>query len=95
MDALDKLLRKVKERDKLLLLEMMQELKNPESRKTLDIKKLADLAHKHDVLLMVDNTFASPVNQQPLSLGADLVVHSATKYLGGHSDVKAGVVRAV
>ena len=43
-------------------------------------------------LLAVDNTFATPVNQQPLSLGADLVVHSATKYLGGHSDVTAGTL---
>ncbi|MDP6935604.1 MAG: PLP-dependent transferase, partial [Myxococcota bacterium] len=48
--------------------------------------------HHHGALLAVDNTFASPVNQQPLSLGADLVVHSATKYLGGHSDITAGAV---
>lgn len=55
------------------------------------IRKISDLAHKYDALVVVDNTFASPVNQQPLKLGADLVVHSATKYLGGHSDVTAGV----
>ncbi len=58
----------------------------------LDIARLAEQAHRHDALLMVDNTFASPVNQQPLALGADLVVHSATKYLGGHSDITAGAV---
>lgn len=57
-----------------------------------DIKALAKLAHKYDALLVVDNTFASPVNQQPLKLGADMVVHSATKYLGGHSDITAGTL---
>nr|WP_298135122.1 aminotransferase class I/II-fold pyridoxal phosphate-dependent enzyme [Acidiferrobacter sp.] len=57
-----------------------------------DIKVLADAAHARRALLAVDNTFASPVNQQPLALGADLVVHSATKYLGGHSDITAGAI---
>src|SRR5690606_9778678 len=47
----------------------------------VNIAQMAELAHRHNALLVVDNTFASPVNQQPLSLGADLVVHSATKYL--------------
>src|SRR6516225_12417571 len=58
----------------------------------LDIAALADLAHKGGALLAVDNTFASPYLQQPLRLGADLVVHSTTKYLGGHSDVVGGAV---
>src|SRR5438105_5516714 len=58
----------------------------------LDITALADLAHKAGALLAVDNTFASPYLQQPLRLGADLVVHSTTKYLGGHSDVVGGAV---
>jgi cystathionine gamma-synthase len=57
-----------------------------------DIRKLSDLAHKYGAIVAVDNTFASPVNQQPLNLGADLVVHSATKYLGGHSDITAGAI---
>ena len=57
-----------------------------------DIKAIADLTHKHGALLAVDNTFATPVNQKTLQLGADLIVHSATKYLGGHSDITAGVV---
>jgi cystathionine beta-lyase/cystathionine gamma-synthase len=57
-----------------------------------DIAAIAETAHRHGALLVVDNTFASPVNQSPLALGADLVVHSATKYLGGHSDVTAGCV---
>lgn len=58
----------------------------------LDIAALAELAHKHGALLAVDNTFASPYLQQPLKLGADIVVHSTTKYLGGHSDVVGGAV---
>jgi cystathionine gamma-lyase len=58
----------------------------------LDIAAVADLAHKAKAVLAVDNTFASPYLQQPLRLGADLVVHSTTKYLGGHSDVVGGAV---
>lgn len=57
-----------------------------------DIASLADLAHAHGALIGCDNTFASPVLQQPLTLGADLVMHSTTKYLGGHSDVLGGIV---
>lgn len=57
-----------------------------------DLAALADLAHRHGASLVVDNTFASPYLCRPLELGADLVVHSATKYLGGHSDALAGVV---
>lgn len=55
-----------------------------------DIKAVAGLAKKHHLLLVVDNTFASPYLQRPLDLGADIVIHSATKYLGGHSDVVVG-----
>jgi len=58
----------------------------------LDIAALAEVAHKHGALLAVDNTFASPYLQQPLKLGADIVVHSTTKYLGGHSDVVGGAI---
>ena len=57
-----------------------------------DIPAIAERAHAYGALVAIDNTFASPVNQQPLALGADLVVHSATKYLGGHSDLTAGVL---
>jgi cystathionine beta-lyase/cystathionine gamma-synthase len=60
--------------------------------KILDIRALADLAHGRDALVVVDNTFASPFFQQPLHLGADIVVHSTTKYLGGHSDIIGGAV---
>ncbi len=58
----------------------------------LDIAAAAELAHSRGALLVVDNTFASPYLQQPLALGADVVVHSTTKYLGGHSDVVGGAV---
>ncbi len=55
-----------------------------------DIEKIAEIAHARGALVCVDNTFATPFLQQPLSFGADIVVHSATKYLGGHSDVVGG-----
>ena len=58
----------------------------------IDIKAAATLANKHNILLAVDNTFATPYLQQPLDLGADIVMHSATKYLGGHSDVVMGAL---
>lgn len=57
-----------------------------------DIEKIADVTHEHDALLVIDNTFATPYLQQPLALGADVVYHSATKYLGGHSDTVSGVL---
>lgn len=56
----------------------------------LDIETIARIAHESSALLIVDNTFATPINQRPLELGADVVVHSASKYLNGHSDVVAG-----
>ncbi|MDR6299633.1 cystathionine gamma-synthase [Mesonia maritima] len=58
----------------------------------IDIEAVSKIAKKHNVLLGVDNTFATPYLQQPLDLGADLVMHSATKYLGGHSDVVMGAL---
>ncbi|MBA3982823.1 MAG: cystathionine gamma-synthase [Acidimicrobiia bacterium] len=58
----------------------------------IDIEALADVAHARSAVLVVDNTFATPYLQRPLSHGADIVVHSATKYLGGHSDVIGGVL---
>lgn len=58
----------------------------------IDIAAVAAVAHRHGARLAIDNTFASPVNQRPLELGADFVVHSATKYLGGHSDITAGAL---
>lgn len=57
-----------------------------------DIRAIADISHKHGLLVIVDNTFMTPYLQKPLELGADIVVHSATKYLGGHSDVVSGLV---
>ncbi len=62
--------------------------------KLIDIAAVADLAHQAGALLVVDNTFATPWGQQPLALGADLVMHSATKFLNGHSDMIGGIVVA-
>ena len=64
---------------------------NPLMRIT-DIAAAADIAHASGAILCVDNTFASPYNQKPLALGADIVVHSTTKYLNGHSDVLGGII---
>ncbi|MBW2436785.1 MAG: cystathionine gamma-synthase family protein [Desulfobacterales bacterium] len=64
---------------------------NP-TMKIVDIARLAAAAHQMGALVVVDNTFATPVNQKPLELGADLVIHSATKYLGGHADALGGAV---
>jgi len=60
--------------------------------KVVDLKKLFAAAHKVGAITMTDNTFATPINQHPIALGADLVIHSATKFIGGHNDLLAGVV---
>ena len=62
--------------------------------KIVDIRKAANLAHSNGAILMVDNTFASPVNQNPMDLGADVVLHSVTKYINGHADLIAGAAVA-
>ena len=64
---------------------------NP-TNKVTDLARLAVAAHKRGALVIVDNTFATPINQRPLKLGADLVIHSATKFLGGHADALGGAV---
>ena len=64
---------------------------NPTVR-CVDLAALADAGRKHKACVVADNTFATPVLQKPLELGADIVIHSATKYLGGHSDLTAGVL---
>ncbi|MEO6118450.1 MAG: PLP-dependent aspartate aminotransferase family protein [Methylotenera sp.] len=58
----------------------------------IDIAAVCKLAHQYDAIVAIDSTFATPVNQQALTLGADIVIHSATKYLGGHSDITGGMV---
>ena len=58
----------------------------------IDLKEVSVLAKKHKLLSIIDNTFASPINQNPSDFGIDIVVHSATKYLGGHSDILAGAI---
>jgi cystathionine gamma-synthase len=59
-----------------------------------DIAAVSEIAKRHGILLIVDNTFYTPLLQQPIVLGADIVIHSATKYLGGHNDVLAGLIVA-
>jgi len=60
--------------------------------KIVDIERLSTAAHRAGAMVVVDNTFATPINQNPLALGADLVIHSASKYLGGHADALGGVL---
>lgn len=88
MDNADRIEDYVNENTKLIWVETPT---NP-MLNIIDIKKAASIAKKHSILLGVDNTFATPYLQQPLSLGADIVMHSATKYLGGHSDVVMGAL---
>jgi cystathionine gamma-synthase len=64
---------------------------NPYNR-ILDLDRVADIGRRHRVKTVIDSTFATPINQRPLSFGIDLVIHSATKYLGGHNDLLAGAV---
>ncbi len=85
---LDKIEQSIKPNTKALYLETPS---NP-LLKITDLEKSATLAHQHGLIVIADNTFATPYFQRPLDLGSDIVVHSGTKYLGGHSDVVAGLV---
>ncbi|MCT4216821.1 cystathionine gamma-synthase [Elizabethkingia anophelis] len=89
-DDVSKIAELINDKTKLIWLETPT---NP-LMKLVDIKAVANLIQGKDILLAVDNTFASPYLQQPLDLGADIIMHSATKYLGGHSDVVAGALVA-
>ena len=62
--------------------------------KITDIKAVAEIAKRHNIVTIIDNTFASPVNQNPIDLGIDIVTHSGTKYIGGHSDISCGIAVA-
>ena len=73
------------------LLVYLESPTNP-TTKVMDIARLASAAHAAGAIVVVDNTFATPINQNPLALGADLVLHSATKFLGGHADALGGVI---
>ena len=86
----DEMERVVRENTRIILVETPT---NP-TLKLVDISKVAKLAHSAGAVLFVDNTFASPINQNPMTLGADVVLHSATKYLNGHADVIAGATVA-
>lgn len=88
MENLAKIEEKINSNTKLIWVETPT---NP-MMNLIDIKAVSTIAKKHKVLVAVDNTFATPYLQRPLDLGADIVMHSATKYLGGHSDVVAGAL---
>lgn len=79
---------KIKENTKVIYIETPS---NP-LMKIVDLKAIAELTRDHQLVSMIDNTFSSPVNQNPIAFGIDIVLHSATKYLGGHSDILAGAV---
>ena len=84
----DSLEAEIKDNTKVIYIETPS---NPLLRIT-DMEAVAQLAKKHGLVSMIDNTFASPVNQNPIDFGIDVVLHSATKYMGGHSDILAGTV---
>jgi len=88
MEDVSRIEEKINEKTKLIWVETPT---NP-MMNVIDLKAVAKLAKQHSLLLAVDNTFATPYLQQPLDLGADIVMHSATKYLGGHSDVILGAL---
>lgn len=79
---------KIKENTKVIYIETPS---NP-LMKIVDLKAIAELTRDYQLVSMIDNTFSSPVNQNPIAFGIDIVLHSATKYLGGHSDILAGAV---
>ncbi|MBU9711800.1 methionine gamma-lyase [Evansella tamaricis] len=87
MDQLDVMEEKIRPNTKAIYIETPI---NP-TMKLVDIESIVAIARKSDIKVVVDNTFCSPYLQQPLKLGADIVVHSATKYIGGHGDVIAGL----
>ncbi|MEM8562896.1 MAG: aminotransferase class I/II-fold pyridoxal phosphate-dependent enzyme [Pseudomonadota bacterium] len=82
----DRILQEIDQGVDLLYLETPT---NPLLR-VVDVKRLADAAHQQGAVVMLDSTFASPINQRPVELGVDVVLHSATKYIGGHHDITAG-----
>lgn len=88
MTNIDDIKKHIKPQTKMLWLETPS---NP-MLKIIDIKTISELAKHHNLLLVVDNTFASPYLQKPLTLGADISIHSTTKYLNGHSDLIGGIV---
>jgi O-acetylhomoserine (thiol)-lyase len=87
-DAYDELEKAIKDNTKLVFIET---LGNPNSN-VIDIEKIAGIAHKHNIPLVIDNTFATPYLVRPIEYGADIVVHSATKFIGGHGTTIGGVI---
>ncbi len=85
---LKKLKEAITEKTKIIFFETPA---NPNMRVS-DIANISEIAHQYNILVIVDSTYCSPYLQQPLKLGADIVVHSMTKYLSGHGDVTAGAI---
>ena len=88
--AVEDFKKEIKENTKVVFIETPS---NP-LLKIVDIKSVANLAKEHGIVSMIDNTFATPINQTPADFGVDIMIHSATKYMGGHSDILAGAVAA-
>ncbi|MBU3012437.1 PLP-dependent aspartate aminotransferase family protein [Polaribacter vadi] len=89
-DKVEDFITLVKENTKILYIETPS---NPLLGIT-DMQAIADVAKENNILTMIDNTFASPINQNPYNFGIDIIIHSATKYMGGHSDISAGAIAA-
>ncbi len=86
--SLDEILETISDKTKMIFFESIT---NP-LLKIIDVSQIAKIAHERGCVLAIDSTFATPINQNPLEQGADIVVHSASKYLGGHSDIIGGIV---
>lgn len=86
--SLDEILEAISDKTKMIFFESIT---NP-LLKVIDVSQIAKIAHERGCILAIDSTFATPINQNPLEQGADIVVHSASKYLGGHSDIIGGIV---
>jgi cystathionine beta-lyase len=89
-DSADDFIPLIKENTKIIYIETPS---NPLLGIT-DMKAIAKIAKENDIVTMIDNTFASPINQMPINFGIDIIIHSATKYMGGHSDISAGAIAA-
>jgi cystathionine beta-lyase len=89
-DSADDFIPLIKENTKIIYIETPS---NPLLGIT-DMEAIAKIAKENDIVTMIDNTFASPINQMPINFGIDIIIHSATKYMGGHSDISAGAIAA-
>jgi len=87
-NELDSILDPIQENTKIIYVESPS---NP-LLTIIDLEEISKICKSRNILTVIDNTFASPINQNPIDFGIDIVLHSATKYLGGHSDIAAGAI---